>query len=84
VEASIPSSPFGTKLIGRGQIARYHLGADNARNRRRITALMGEVRPANRIPHGRDGDGQPFSYTGWLDSYALKRAKNLPEAASGG
>jgi len=76
MEQSVPSSPFGMKLRGRGQIAAYHLGEDTERNRRRITALMGEVRPENRIPHGRDGDGQPFSFTGWLDAYVLKRCKN--------
>jgi hypothetical protein len=77
VEPSVPPSPFGVKLTGRGKMAEYHLGEDNERNRRRITALMTEVREENRIPHGRDGDGQPFSYTGWLDAYTLKRAKHL-------
>jgi hypothetical protein len=81
LETTIPTSPFGVKLIGRGQIAEYHLGVDNERNRRRITALMTEVREENRIPHGRDGDGQPFSYTKWLDHYALARARHVVDAA---
>jgi hypothetical protein len=80
VEPAVPSSPFGVKLTGRGQIAAYHLGSDTERNRRRITALMTEVREENRIPHGRDGDGVPFSFTGWLDNYSLRRAKHLEAA----
>jgi hypothetical protein len=81
VEPTIPPSPFGIKLIGRARIALYHLGRDDQRACRRISALMSEVRPENRIPHGHDGDGQPFSYTSWLDAYALKQAKNLVDAA---
>jgi hypothetical protein len=76
MESSIvPVSPFGTKLRGRGEIAAYHLGADTPQTRR-ISALMSEVRPENRIPYGYDGDGQPFSFTGWLDEYAVSRRKN--------
>jgi hypothetical protein len=59
-------------------MAAYWLGEDNARNRRRITALMHEVAEGRRIPCGVDGNGTPFSYTGWLDRHALARAQHLP------
>jgi len=65
-------SPYGVKLTGRGAIARYWLGADTPRNRRRVTGLLHEVKPENRLPHGMEGDGRtPFTYTGWLDQHAL-------------
>lgn len=73
-----PVSPFGTRLTGRRAIAAYYLEDPSPQGVRRVSALMGEVRAENRIPHGHDGDGQPFSYTGWLDDYARNRAKYLP------
>lgn len=76
----VPPSPFGVKLIGRRQMAKYYLGRDDERACRRITALCSEVAPASRIPHGRSG-GQPFSYTGWLDDFDRKQAKHLVDAA---
>jgi hypothetical protein len=76
-DITVPNSPFGAKLRGRRAIALYHLQDDSPQAIRRISALMGEVRPENRIPHGIDGDGQPFSYTGWLDDYQRARAKYL-------
>ena len=74
--STVPPSPFGHKLIGRGAIALYFLGQDTPQTRRRVSALMSEVRPENRIPYGYDGDGQPFSFTAWLDEYSLKRLRN--------
>jgi hypothetical protein len=74
---TIPISPFGTKLRGRREIAAYYLQDTSPQAIRRISALIGEVREPNRIPHGIDGDGQPFSYTKWLDDFQLSRAKHL-------
>jgi hypothetical protein len=81
-ETTIPASPFGTKLSGRGAIAAYWLGEDTPPNRRRVSALMNEVREENRIPYGIDGDGVPFSYSGWIDQYALSRCRNRPRTAA--
>jgi hypothetical protein len=60
-------------LTGRGAIAAYWLGADTPKNRRRVTGLLHEVKPENRLPHGIDGDGTPFTYSHWLDQHALVR-----------
>lgn len=78
----VPPSPYGTKLAGRKAIAAYWLGDPTSKGERRISALMAEVRPENRIPHGIDGDGQPYSYTRWLDEHARSRAKYLPPSVS--
>jgi hypothetical protein len=83
--ATTLASPFGKKLTGRGAIAAYHYGQDTPQNRRRISALMREVREENRIPYGIDGDGRPFTYTRWLDEYDLSRCQNrLKLGAAGG
>jgi hypothetical protein len=76
--SDLPQSPFGAKLNGRRAIAAYHLQDDSKRALRRITALMHEVRKENRIPYFIDGDGQPASYTKWLDDFVRARAKYLP------
>jgi hypothetical protein len=78
---NIPQSPFGRKLRGRREIAVYYLQDDSERAVRRVSALLGEVREENRIPYFIDGDGEPASYTGWLDDFQLARAQNLPVAA---
>jgi hypothetical protein len=76
-DITIPISPFGTKLRGRREIAAYYLQDTSPQAIRRISALLGEVREENRIPHGTDGDGQPFSFSKWLDDFQLARAKHL-------
>ena len=82
-QTSVPVSPFGVKLTGRSALARYWFGSDSAENRRRITGLVHEVRPENRLPHGMEGDGRtPFSYTGWLDEFALSRRQAAAAAPS--
>ena len=62
------------------EIARYYLQDDSDKATRRIAALLGEVRPENRLPHFVDGDGQIVSYTKWLDDSVLARAKHLSTA----
>jgi hypothetical protein len=63
-------------LRGRGEIAAFYLGSDTSKTRRRITALMREVRPENRIPFYLDG-GVPCSCKSWLEQRARDRAHNL-------
>jgi hypothetical protein len=77
-DTKIPLGPHGVRLNGRGAIAAYWLGADTKRNRRRVTALMHEVKEAARIPFGVDGNGMPFSYSHWLDMHARALAQYLP------
>jgi hypothetical protein len=73
----IPKSPFGRLLRGRRAIAGYYLQDDSPQAVRRISALLGEVRKENRLPHFIDGDGQPSTYTVWLDDFVRTRAKHL-------
>jgi hypothetical protein len=63
-------------LFGRGEIAAAFFGADTPENRRRITGLMREVRPADRIPFFLCG-GKPSSRRSWLEQYTRARAQNL-------
>jgi hypothetical protein len=80
--SDLPENPFGHKLRGRRAIAAYYLQDESPRAQRRISALLGEVRAENRLPHFVDGDGQPTSFTKWLDDFQLTRAKHLAPAAS--
>jgi hypothetical protein len=79
---TVPKSPFGRLLRGRRAIASYYLQDDSQQAVRRISALLGEVREENRLPHFIDGDGQPSTYTGWLDDFVRTRAKHLVDAES--
>jgi hypothetical protein len=71
------------RLEGRAAIARYYFGSDSPEAVRRITALMREVSPANRIPFFMLGD-RPASRKSWLDAYTRARAKNLNPVAEEG
>jgi hypothetical protein len=68
-------APFNDILPGRGAMAAYYYGADTPKNRRRISALMREVKEADRIPYYMDG-GRPASRKSWLDQYQIARRRN--------
>jgi hypothetical protein len=86
IPENLPTSPFGTLLPGLAAMALYFLGSATKKDIRRISALTSEVREENRLPFFISGDGQPSSYTGWIDNYVLSRARHLvpPQADRAG